>query len=85
MSAIASRSPSLLDSRTPSLRLFAGISQRIFTMIRVWRARMRQRSELLMLNGVELRELSLTNADVDLEANKLFWERISLTNIAVRD
>jgi len=40
---------------------------------------MRQRSELLLLNAVELRELSLTEADVDHEASKLFWEDIRLS------
>lgn len=47
--------------------------------IRAWRARMRQRRELLMLNGVELRDLSLTEADVDRETRKPFWEGIQLT------
>ena len=48
-------------------------------MIRAWRSRMRQRSELLLLNAVELRELSLTEADVDHEARKLFWEDFRLS------
>ena len=39
---------------------------------------MRQRSELLMLNGVELRELSLIEADVNREANKPFWQSMHL-------
>ena len=42
-------------------------------------ARMRQRRELLMLNGVELRDPSLTEADVDRETRKPFWEGIQLT------
>ncbi len=41
---------------------------------------MRQRRELLMLNDVELRELSLTAADVNRETSKPFWESISLTD-----
>jgi uncharacterized protein YjiS (DUF1127 family) len=40
---------------------------------------MRQRRELLMLNDVELRELSFTAADVNREISKPFWESISLT------
>ena len=40
---------------------------------------MRQRSELLLLNAVELRELSLTEADVNQEARRLFWEDIWLS------
>jgi len=40
---------------------------------------MRQRRELLMLNDIELRELSLSEADVNREARKPFWEAIRLT------
>jgi len=40
---------------------------------------MRQRRELLMLNDIELRELSLSEADVKREARKPFWEAIRLT------
>ena len=39
---------------------------------------MRQRRELLMLNDVELRELSLSEADVIRETSKPFWASISL-------
>jgi uncharacterized protein YjiS (DUF1127 family) len=79
MSAIASHSPSLPASGTFGMRLFGRIGQRTLTAIRAWRARMRQRRELLMLNDVELRELSFTEADVDREARKPFWEGIQLT------
>jgi len=41
---------------------------------------MRQRSELLLLNAVELRELSFTEADVDQQARTLFWEDIRLSS-----
>ena len=79
MSAIASHSPSLPASRTHGMRLVGRIGQRTLAAIRAWRARMRQRRELLMLNDVELRELSLTEVDVDREARKPFWEGIQLT------
>jgi len=79
MSAIASHSPSLPASGTHRMRPFAGLGQRAFTAIRDWRTRMRQRRELLMLNDVELRELSFTAADVNREISKPFWESISLT------
>jgi uncharacterized protein YjiS (DUF1127 family) len=59
--------------------LVGRIRQVTVTAIRTWRVRMRQRRELLMLNDVELRELSLTEADVDREARKPFWESIQLT------
>ncbi len=39
---------------------------------------MRQRRELLMLNDVELRELSLTEADVNREMRKPFRESIDI-------
>ncbi|MGE5164245.1 MAG: DUF1127 domain-containing protein [Sphingobacteriales bacterium] len=79
MSAIASHSPSLPASGTPGMGLVGRIRQVTVTAIRTWRVRMRQRRELLMLNDVELRELSLTEADVDREARKPFWESIQLT------
>ena len=79
MSAIVGHSPSLPASGTLGMRLVGRIGQRTLTVIRAWRARMRQRRELLMLNDVELRELSLTEADVDREARKPFWEGIQLT------
>jgi uncharacterized protein YjiS (DUF1127 family) len=79
MSAIASHSPSLPARRTLGMRLVAEIGQRASTMISVWRVSMRQRSELSMLNAVELRELSLTEADVNREISKPFWESMSLT------
>ena len=73
MSTTASHSPLLPASGTLGMRLVGRIGQRTLTAIRAWRARMRQRRELLMLNDVELRELSLTEADVDREACKPFW------------
>jgi uncharacterized protein YjiS (DUF1127 family) len=76
MSALASHSPSLPASRTLGKRLVGGIGQRTLIAIRAWRVRMRQRRELLMLNDVELRELSLTEADVNREARKPFWKGI---------
>jgi uncharacterized protein YjiS (DUF1127 family) len=39
---------------------------------------MRQRRELLILNAVELREHSLTEADVNYEARKPFWEGLQI-------
>ena len=76
MSAITSYSPLLVASERPIGRM----TQRTLAMIRAWRSRMRQRSELLLLNAVELRELSLTEAGVDQEARRLFWEDIRLSS-----
>ena len=75
MSAITSYSPLFAAGERPIGRM----AQRALAMIRAWRSRMRQRSELLLLNAVELRELSLTEADVDHEACKPFWEDIRLS------
>lgn len=75
MPAIASHS-SALSARGALARLYSGIGQRAFAAIRAWRTNMRQRRELLMLNDVELRELSLTAADVNRETSKPFWESI---------
>jgi uncharacterized protein YjiS (DUF1127 family) len=79
MSTIASHSPSLPATGRFDMRLFARTGLRAFAAIRAWRTSMRQRRELLMLNDVELRELSLTAADVNRESSKLFWESIHLS------
>ena len=73
MSAIVSHSPRLAASRTLGMPWVARSFQRACNAIRSWRARMRQRNELLMLNVVELHDLSLTEADVNREASKPFW------------
>jgi uncharacterized protein YjiS (DUF1127 family) len=79
MSAIASHSPPFAENRTVDKRLFAGIGRGVLDAIHGWRIRMRQRSELMMLNGVELRELSLTEADVNREMGKPLWESIDIS------
>jgi uncharacterized protein YjiS (DUF1127 family) len=79
MSTFAGYSPSLPASGMLGVRLFAGISQRAFATIRAWRNRVRQRRELLMLNDVELLDLSLTAADVNRETSRPFWQSIGLT------
>ena len=73
MSAIVSHSPCFVANRTLGMGWVARNSRHAFNVIRSWRARMRQRNELLMLNAVELRDLSLTEADVNREASKPFW------------
>lgn len=79
MSTIASHLPSLSAGGTLDMRRFAGMFPRISAAVRAWRTNMRQRRELLMLNDVELRELSLVEADVNREIGKAFWEPILLT------
>jgi uncharacterized protein YjiS (DUF1127 family) len=77
MSAIGSHSPAFATSGTVDKQFFAGIDRRVPDAIHGWRIRMRQRSELMMLNGVELRELSFTGADANREMLKpFFWKSI---------
>ena len=80
MSTFTSSSPSLLATGIFDVRPFAGISQRTFAALCAWRANMRQRRELVMLNDVELRELSLTAADVSRESGRSFWESVHVTS-----
>jgi uncharacterized protein YjiS (DUF1127 family) len=79
MSTIASHSLMLSANGTLVMRFFARTGRRAFPAIRAWRTNMRQRRELLMLNDVELRELSLTTADVNRETGTPFWKSVHLT------
>jgi uncharacterized protein YjiS (DUF1127 family) len=79
MSAIADHSPLPARRRDLLCASFGGIVQNTLATIRVWRRRMRQRRELLMLNDIELRDLSLCEADVNREARNPFWETIRLS------
>jgi len=79
MSAITRHSTSP-PSGTLRFRPFSGLGQRLLSVVWAWRASLRQRSELLMLNEIEVRELLLTEADVNREANKPFWKSVSLIN-----
>lgn len=78
MSAIASHSPPFAASGMVDKRFLAGIGRHVLDTIHGWRIRIRQRSELMLLNGVELRELSLTEADINREMRKPFWESIDI-------
>ena len=80
MSVIINHLSSLPTSSTHGRQLFGGIGQRTIVTILAWRSRVRQRRELMMLNCVELRELSLNEADVNREISKPFWADVNLTN-----
>lgn len=80
MSEIASYSPTFAPGGMLSMRLFARISHRTFMMIRTWRTNRRQRSELLMLDAVELRDIRLAETDVNSEASRHFWKSIRLND-----
>lgn len=80
MSVIATRLPPIVASSALGMRVLAKILQHTVTVIQAWRTRIRQRSELLMLDAVELRELSLTEAGINREASKPFWENIRLNH-----
>lgn len=47
---------------------------RIAGLARDWRKRLRQRTELLMLNDIELQDVRLSRADADAQARKAFWK-----------
>jgi uncharacterized protein YjiS (DUF1127 family) len=80
MSSMISYAPRFAASRTCGMRWLARNSRPVLNAIRTWRLRIRQRSELLMLNAVELRELSLSEADVNREGSKPFWASILLND-----
>jgi uncharacterized protein YjiS (DUF1127 family) len=80
MSAIADHSPSIPTGCSFCTSLVYGMGQSTLSAMREWRVRTRQRRELLMLNDIELNELSLTDADVNREARKPFWEGVEITS-----
>jgi uncharacterized protein YjiS (DUF1127 family) len=80
MSTMTGHSPSLPRGGALDVQFIARMGQRAFTAIRAWWTSMRQRRELLMLNDIELCELSLTAADVNREVSRPFWESIHLTS-----
>jgi len=47
---------------------------RIAGLARDWRMRLRQRTELLMLNNIELQDMRFNRADADAEARKPVWK-----------
>jgi len=47
---------------------------RITALARDWRLRLRQRTELLMLNDIELQDVRLSRADADAEGRKPVWK-----------
>jgi uncharacterized protein YjiS (DUF1127 family) len=54
--------------RTPSLSLS------LLALLRLWRSRLRERRELLLMSERELRDLAITRADVQREVAKPFWK-----------
>jgi uncharacterized protein YjiS (DUF1127 family) len=76
MSAIGDHSPSLPVSHAIRARSVGRIVKSTLAVIRAWQRGMRR--ELLMLNNIELRELSLSEADVNREARKPFWKTVRL-------
>jgi uncharacterized protein YjiS (DUF1127 family) len=79
MSAIADHSPSLPAGGTIRGRSFGRIFRNILAVTHAWQRHIRQRRELLMLTDIELCEFSLSEADVNREARKPFWETIELS------
>jgi uncharacterized protein YjiS (DUF1127 family) len=58
-------------------RLFGRLQQRA-REVRLWRARLRQRFELIELPPHLLFDIGLTRADVEEEARKLPWQQPAL-------
>jgi len=79
MSTVADRLLPLPAGGAFGIKVFDQLGRSAFAAVSVWQTNMRQRRELLMLNSVELRELSLAVADVNREANRPFWTRLGLT------
>ena len=50
----------------------------VIAVFRTWYIRARQRRELMVLSQPELRDMRLSEIDVDAEARKPFWQRIDL-------
>jgi uncharacterized protein YjiS (DUF1127 family) len=80
MSVIADHSRSLQASPSFFAWRVCGMGRITLAAIRAWRLHMRQRRELLMLNDVELWDLSLTEADVNHEARESLWKGIQFTD-----
>lgn len=57
-------------SRTPSQ---PGLVSRLLRTLLTWQERSQQRHALGQLNGRDLRDLGLSQADVAFEARKPFW------------
>ena len=47
---------------------------RITALARDWRLRLRQRTELLTLNDIELQDMRLNRTNADAEARKPLWK-----------
>src|SRR5215469_7715285 len=58
----------------PHRRHARGVLSRLFSGLRSWRLRSRQRDELARLDERELRDIGRSTADVYREAAKWFWE-----------
>jgi uncharacterized protein YjiS (DUF1127 family) len=50
-----------------------GVWQAIAETFGTWRARMRERNQLVLLSVRDIRDLGLTEQQVAYEANKPFW------------
>ncbi|HEY8000083.1 MAG TPA: DUF1127 domain-containing protein [Pseudolabrys sp.] len=59
-------------------RLLRNAWNAVIAAFQAWRIRARQRRELMMLSQPELRDVCLSKADVDSEADKPFWRCLDL-------
>jgi uncharacterized protein YjiS (DUF1127 family) len=58
----------------PPRRRRAGMFSRAWTLLRLWRLRIRQRDELARLDGQGLRDIGQSGADAHRELAKWFWQ-----------
>jgi uncharacterized protein YjiS (DUF1127 family) len=66
----------MVDSRTlsrPSTASHGGVTASIAHTLDVWRTRSRDRNTLAMLDRRELRDLGVSNWEVERELTKPFW------------
>ncbi len=61
------------DSRTPQQALTARMGAAVARAIRVWRARNRERRELVELSDRDLRDIGLSRWEVEYERTRPFW------------
>jgi uncharacterized protein YjiS (DUF1127 family) len=80
MTDLAYRRESGTAAPFATLRRSLARLRRLAGAVRLWRARQRQRNELVELPPHLLFDIGLTRADVEQEARRLPWQQPSLAN-----
>jgi uncharacterized protein YjiS (DUF1127 family) len=66
-------SPGRFGRRHAALDALSDVTERVFTTVREWRRRSRDRADLAELDDRMLRDIGLTRGDREFLANKPFW------------